>query len=153
MKSTNKILSVAVILLLLVNIGLVVYMLKGRNNHGPRKTKDPFEMMVKELGMSEKQQSDYKSQKEEHFKLIRPAIDSLRKARIAMFSLVREPNVNDSIVDDYSRRIAEQQAIINKLTLNHFRKVRNVFTPEQQPKFDEFIKKIMQKRRDSSGKK
>lgn len=154
MNSSNKILSIAVVLLLLVNVALVIFIIKGKGKSAPRKGKDPFTMMVKELDMSDQQQTDYKAQKEEHLKTIRPLFDSLRSAKTAFFSLIKDPNVNDSTVADYSRKITEQQAVIDKYTFSHFKRVRALFTPAQQPKFDAFVQKMMQRgRRDSSNRK
>ena len=155
MNSNNKILSIAVVLLLLVNIALVIFMVKGKSKATPRKNREPLEMMVKELKMTEEQQKSYKAQKDEHVKNIRPLFDSLRSAKTAFFSLIKHAEVNDSVVDLYSRKISEQQNTIDKLTFAHFKRVRNLFTAEQQPKFDEFVKKMMNRggRRDSSNKK
>jgi Spy/CpxP family protein refolding chaperone len=151
MNSTNRILSVAVVLLLLVNIAMVIFMIRGKGKAPSRKGKEPFEMMVKELNMTEEQQKTYKAQRDEHFKQMKPLVDSLRSARTAFFSLVKEENVNDSTLDIYNQRIVEQQAKIDKAIFSHFKRSRSLFTPEQQPKFDEFIKKMMQRgRRDSS---
>jgi len=156
MKNT-KILSIAVVLLLLVNIALVIFMVKGRKGPGRWDGgRDPFAMMVKELDMTEQQQTDYKLQKEEHFKVIRPLFDSLRSAKTAFFALTRETNVSDSVVNVYSQLITDRQAEIDKLTFAHFKKVRGLFTPEQQPKFDTFVQKMMQRGRrdkDSAQKK
>lgn len=155
MNTTNKILRIAVLLLLLTNIALVIFMVRGRD-HKPstRKGKEPFEMMVKELNMSEVQQKEYKAQREEHFKSMKPLVDSLRTARTAFFSLVKDSSVSDSVLNAYNERITAQQAVIDKSIFNHFKKVRSIFTPEQKPKFDAFVQKMMQRgRRDSSGKK
>ena len=153
---TNKILAIAVVFLLLTNIGLVIFML----NKKPQSDKwrgrvDLFEMMVKELNMTEQQQKDYKLQKDEHFKNIKPLFDSVRAAKTAFFALTKEQNVNDSLVNQYSLRISEKQSAIDKLTFAHFKRVRGLFTDEQQPKFDEFVQKMMQQRgrRDSTGKR
>ncbi|MEO6611594.1 MAG: Spy/CpxP family protein refolding chaperone [Chitinophagaceae bacterium] len=153
--SNNKMLTIAVVLLLLVNIALVIFMVKGRKpaerGHGKG---DPFEMMVKELNMTEQQQKDYKEQKEEHFKNIKPLFDSVRAAKTAFFALIKDTTVSDSTIAVYGQRITEKQAAIDKLTFAHFKRVRNLFTPEQQPKFDEFIQKMMQRgRKDSASKK
>jgi Spy/CpxP family protein refolding chaperone len=111
-------------------------------------------MMVKELNMTEPQQKDYKQLKEDHFKIIRPLFDSVRAAKTAFFSLIKDNTVSDSTVNAYAQRISERQSTIDKLTFDHFRRVRNLFTPEQQPKFDEFVKKMMQQRgrKDSTSK-
>jgi hypothetical protein len=78
--SSNKILTVAVVVLLLINIALVIFMMQGRKTKGDKMhgKGEPFEMMVKELGMTVQQQTDYKSMKEEHMKTMRPLFDSVR---------------------------------------------------------------------------
>lgn len=151
--ASNKILTIAVILLLLVNVAMLVFMLKGRK-HGDRRQggKSPFEMMVKELNMTEQQQTEFKKMKEDHFTNIRPVMDSVRSLKRSMFELVKEENLNDSLVNRYSAMIAEQQAIADKATINHFRKVRALFTGDQQKKFDDFVQKMMQRRRGPGNK-
>ena len=158
MKNT-RILSVAVVLLLITNIALVVFLLMGRPQKGdPRKGKgpssEPSEMMVKELNMTDQQKQQYKQLKEEHFKNVRPYFDSLRAAKTDFYGLVKNPAINDSLINAYSNRIAEKQVELDKMTLSHFRRVRDLFTPEQQPKYDSLIHKMMQRgRRDSSARK
>src|SRR5450432_624917 len=100
MKSSNKILTIAVVVLLLTNITLVAFMVFGKNKQEDKRPAkgDPFEMMVKELNMTDQQQKDYKEQKEEHFKNIKPLFDSVRAAKTAFFALLKEPDVNDSTV-------------------------------------------------------
>lgn len=157
MRNNNKILTIAVILLLVANIALVAFMLmgkkKGRDKHARRP--DPVEMMTKELNMTEQQQAEYRQLKEEHFKNVKPLFDSVRVAKTAFFALSKEPNVSDSLINVYSNRVAEKRAELDKFTLAHFRRIRNLFTAEQQPRFDTFMQKMMQRergRRDSAGK-
>ncbi len=156
MKSaTTRILSIAVVLLLLTNIALVIFMMSGKRHVEDKRRMRPdlFEMMVKELNMTDQQQKDYKQLKEEHFKSVRPLFDSIRSAKTAFFSLIKAPAVNDSLLQVYNQRVMEQQAKLDKLTFDHFRRVRNLFTAEQQPKFDSFMLRMMQHgRRDSSSK-
>lgn len=150
MKSSNKILTIAVILLLITNITLVAIMVMGKGNKERRSGREQaFEMMVKELDMTEAQQKEYKQLKELHFKDSKPLFDSLRAARNAFFALVKDSSANDSVMALHSQRISERQAAIDRNTFAHFRKVRQLFTPEQQPKFDTFVQKMMQRRRDS----
>jgi periplasmic protein CpxP/Spy len=154
--STTRILSLAVVLLLLTNIGLVLFMVYGKKDHRGRKMRgEPMEMMAKELNMTEQQKKDYKQLKDEHFKSVRPLFDSIRATKTAFFELVKDTSASDSLVDAYSQKVAAQQSKLDKLTFEHFRRVRGLFTAEQQPKFDSFVRKMMQRggRRDSSGKK
>ena len=155
--SGNKILIGAVVLLLLVNIALVVFMIKEKNSHKGRYQGgkgDASEMMAKELNMTEEQKKAHKQLKEEHFKNIKPLFDSLRSAKTAFYSLVKDSVVSDSMINAYSQRINEKQSVIDKLTFAHFKRIRNLFTAEQQPKFDQFVQKMMQRgRKDSADKK
>jgi protein CpxP len=103
--------------------------------------------------LTQKQKKQTTALKEEHFKTVRPLFDSVRAAKTALFGLVKEPVVSDSLLDAYNQRVIDQQTKLDKLTYQHFRKVRDLFTPEQQPKFDIYIQKMMQRgRRDSTGK-
>lgn len=150
MKSSNKILTIAVILLLITNIGLVAMMVLGKGKKDRKNGREEaFEMMVKELDMSDAQQKDYKMLKEEHMKNSKPLFDSLRAARNTFFALVKDSAVSDSVLNIYSQHISERQAAIDKNIFAHFKRVRNLFTPEQQPKFDTFVQKMMQRRRDN----
>ncbi len=156
---TNRILTIAVILLLLVNVAMLIFMLKGRGHYGMKnRGGGPFDMMVKELNMTDSQQKEFRKLKDEHFTAIRPVFDSVRALRKSLFDLVRVENVNDSLVNTYSTLISEQESVINKLTIAHFRKVRALFSGEQQKKFEDFVQKMMQRRgpggmkRDSIGR-
>ena len=146
--SSNKILSAAVILLLVVNTVLLLFMWRGKDKHDVKRPQGggPFETMVKELNMTEQQQNDYKKLRDDHFAAIKPLFDSIREARKNFMLLVKETNVSDSALNAYSGRVAEKQAAIDKLTFNHFRKVRALFSGDQQKQFDEFVQKMMTQR-------
>ena len=149
---TNRILTIAVVLLLIVNVAMLIFMLKDRGHHDMKNREGgPFDMMVKELNMTEQQQAEFKKLKDEHFAAIKPVFDSVRTLKKSLFGLVKEENVNDSLVNNYSALISQQQAIIDKLTINHFRKVRALFSGDQQKKFEDFVQKMMQRRGGPQG--
>lgn len=153
--SINKLLAIAVILLLLINTVLLVFIWKEKEKpvlQHPQGNGGPFETMVKELNMTEQQKNDYKKLRDEHFAKVRPLFDSIRQIRSSLFKLVKDSTANDDSVSFYSKRIAEKQAIIDKLTLTHFQKVRKLFAPDQQIKFDEFMQKMIQRRRDTTNR-
>lgn len=157
MKNTsNRFLTIAVVLLLLVNIAMIVFMVRGRNHHDlkhPGKPGSPFETMEKELNMDDKQKEEVKKLRDEHFAGIRPLFDSIRAAKTAFFSLVKDPNVTDSQLNVYDKRITDIQSTIDKLTFAHFKSVRALFNADQQQKYDEFIQKMMQRRKDTTVKR
>lgn len=154
---TNKFLLIAVILLLIVNIALIAFMVLGKGKNGPSKTeggKAAFEKMKKELGMNETQKKEYDSLRDAHFARIRPLFDSIRQTRQALYSLIKEEYLNDSLVTAYSNIIFEKQSQADRLTINHFRNVRKMFTGDTQVKYDEMVQKMFQRgKKDSTDKK
>lgn len=156
MKSSNKLLILVIGLLLVSNIVLVYFLMSGNGNKPPKRDRnDPTEVMIKEVGMDEKQAATHKQMKDEHFKNVRPLYDSLRAAKAAYFGLVKDNNVTDSLARVYRERIAGWQSTIDSMTFAHFRKMRNTLNAEQQPKYDEFVQKLMQRggRKDTTTNK
>ena len=153
--SINKILAVAVILLLIVNTVLLIFIWKGKNKHEPRRLQGngAFEAMAKELSMSEQQKNDYKKLRDEHFARVRPLFDSIRQYRASFFKIIRDTTSSEDSLNVYSKRVAEKQATIDKMTFEHFKKVRALFSGDQQKQFDEYMQKMMQRRRDSSNRR
>jgi len=154
--SNTKILTIAVILLLLVNIAMIVFMIRGRGHHDVRREGGkggPFEMLAKELNMTEQQKAEHQRLRDEYFATVRPLFDSIRKAKQAFFGLAKETNVSDSLMDSYLNRIAEKQSVVDKITLAHFRKVRDLYKGDQQKKYDEFVQKMMQRQGGPGGRK
>lgn len=161
MKNNTRILTIAVILLLIVNGVMLYFILKGKG-HPDNFRKDgkggPIEMMKKELGMTDQQQKDFEAMKDAHFKNMKPLADSIRAAKTAFFSLVKEVSPSDSAINAAELKVRDLQMQADKMTFDHFRKLRNIFTADQQKKFDDFVSKMMQRpgpggwRRDSTRK-
>lgn len=159
--STIKILTIAVVLLLLVNIAMVIFMLNWRhpgndkNLHGKRD--GPFEMMAKELNMTEEQKAQHQKFRDEYFAIAHPLFDSVRAAKEAFFALLKDTSASDSLINSSARLIEERQMAVDKITFDHFRKVRTIYNSDQQKKYDELIQKMTfrspgGKRRDSANK-
>ena len=148
MTRQNKILILAVALLIIINIAMLVMMLSQRkgNRGGYKGYGDPTEVIAKEVGMTDSQKTEYVKLNEAHFKSLTPKFDSIRALKKARFEAMKAENVNDSTIAGFSTLIAEQQALIDKAAASHFRTVRAMFTGEQQKKYDAFVEKMMQRR-------
>jgi Spy/CpxP family protein refolding chaperone len=163
MKSNSKILSIAVILLLITNIALVIFMVKGKDKYDGRRSGgkgDPFETMAKELNMTEQQKKEHLQFRDEYFKTSKPLFDSVRQAKSAFFTLVKDATVSDSALNVYYKRYSDIQLIIDRQTFEHIRRVRALYAGEQQKKYDEMVQKMIQRqngrggwKKDSTGKK
>lgn len=155
MKSiSSKTYSIAIIVLLLLNLGLVGYLVFENTWHKKTTDKpDTAELFAQKMGLTKEQRAKAKEMREGYFKVIRPMADSLRAVKISFYSQVNSGVATDSVLDNYQSKINDWQRKINKQTFDHFREVRAILTPEQQPKFDEFLQKMMQRNRRDSGSK
>lgn len=155
MKSGNKLLIVVIGLLVVSNLVLAFFLLNGKaKKPAKRERNDPTEMMIKEVGMDEKQAATHKQMKDDHFKAVRPLYDSLRAAKATYFGLVKDTAVKEEMAKVYRDKIAAWQSTIDSMTFAHFRKMRSLLNPQQQLKYDEFVQKLMQRgRKDSTAKK
>ena len=153
MKSGNKLLIVVIGLLVVSNIVLAFFLLNGKTKKpAKRERNDPTEMMIKEVGMDEKQAATHKQMKDDHFKAVRPLYDSLRAAKATYFGLVKDTAVKEEMAKVYRDKIAAWQSTIDSMTFAHFRKMRSLLNPQQQLKYDEFVQKLMQRgRKDSTA--
>ena len=152
MKS-NKILSVAVVLLLLINIALVIFMLKGRNKHDTKRPPkgDPFEMIAKELKTNDAQRKQHLQYRDEYFKMVKPLNDSVKSVKSVYFSLIKDAAASDSTISNYNKRIADLQSTIDKITFEHLKRVRAIYVGEQQTKYDELVQRMVQRQGNKGG--
>lgn len=154
--ASPKTLTIAVLLLLIINTGLVVFLVMGRkekNSQSPHSRQDNFELMARELNLQEEQKEQHKSLREEHFKNVRPYYDSIRATKMALYARVPDSTVVDKDFAAYDAKVIAWQSKINRLTFEHFRKVRSLLQQDQQLEFDQFVQKMMlRNRRDSSRK-
>jgi Na+/phosphate symporter len=110
--------------------------------------------------MTEQQKKEHLQFRDEYFKATKPLFDSVRSAKSGFFALVKEATASDSLLILSNKRISEIQFTIDKLTFEHFRRVRALYAGDQQKKYDDMVQKMMQRqngrgnwKKDSTGKK
>lgn len=154
--ASPKTLTIVVLLLLIINTGLVIFLVIGRkdkNQSGAYGRQDNFELMAKELNLQEDQKAQHKLLREEYFKNLRPYYDSIRAAKTALYARIDDTTVTKIDFDTYDANASYWYSAINRMTFDHFKKVRSLLQPSQQAGYDKFIQKMMQRsRRDSSRK-
>ena len=150
-----RLLSVAVIVLLLINTALVVYLVLERNrshaHHSSSHREDAFERMARTLGYSDGQKEQHQSLRKEHMEQIRSLYDSIRQTKVVLYSRTNIVEESDSIFLNYMSNMAEWQSMINRMNYAYYKKVRSILKPEQQPLYDSMLVKMIERgRRDSS---
>lgn len=151
--TSPRFLTTAVIVLLLINTGLVIYLVLDRNkSHRPynRERMDTSALLAKEINLSPAQEKQHLELREAHFKNVGVYYDSIRQAKTALFTTTDVGN-RDSLLTVSNQKINDWQSTINAMTVSYLQKVRNILTEEQQKGYDQFVIKMMQRgRRDSS---
>ena len=147
----NRNLLIIIGVLLLTNIAVLVYFLgekkpaKPGTSHNEKDKAGIAEMLQKEVGFTDEQTAQYKQLKEKQKETIRPMYDDMRKAKDSLFKLLSYPETNDTLLNKISDVIAQKQKALDLQTFNHFKKVRTLCTPEQQPKYDSMILRMFRK--------
>ena len=144
----NRNLLIIIGVLLLTNIAVLVYFLgqkKPETSHGEGGRSSVSEMLQKEVGFNDEQTAQYKELKEKQRETIRPMYDDMRKAKDSLFRLLSYPGASDSLLNKLSDAIAQKQKAIDLQAFNHFKRVRELCTPQQQPKYDSMVLRMFSK--------
>ena len=144
----TKLLTIAVIGLLLLNFGILAKMMmqhpprpeggpNGGPHHGPGQG-GPKMIIIERLNFDEAQQKQYEVLIQEH----RHSMDSLNdeslKMKNELYSLLKEnndPKLSDAIII----QIAENQKQIEMVNFDHFKKIRSICKQEQIPAFNNLL--------------
>jgi len=142
----NKVLGWLVIILLLFNVGLLIYFLSGRHGSGAKTRKGSIvEYVKKSLSFSEEQTTQYEKLYDIHRDSLRILGDSLRDAKHRFFRLLQQQTIPDSITDAAANAVAARQLAIELNNFRHFQKVRALCKTEQQAKFDSLMIRMVNK--------
>ena len=156
----TKILSIAVILLLILNFGILAFLWLGRphtpqgipgNPPGKQDMNDrmpppgrmeggPKEFLTHELSFTDKQKQDYEKLIDEHQNDIKKIREQTKKDKDDFWDNLskKDPDVNSS-----ASKLAEDQKQLELATFKHFQKVRELCTDEQKKKFDKVINEAL----------
>ncbi len=143
----NRWLSIATLILLVANIVTLTLLWTNKKNVADEKHPPApvFEFLTKELKLNEQQQAAYKLLRDKHQADQKQFRDSIRKAKDALFSLLKQPNVADSLLQEYSRRATAFDQQLDIITFRHFQEVRALCNTEQQKKFDAIIQDVLRR--------
>lgn len=158
--SKNKSLIFIIIFLLLTNIAVLGYFLWYKQTDKPPerdKRNGIAADLQKEVGFNDQQIAQYKQLKDEQWKKFKPMLEDIRKAKDSLYRLLSNESVNDSVINMTAELIGQKQKAIDLQAFTHFKQIRALCTPEQLPKYDTLIQRMMRKmgkppRRNEQGK-
>ena len=101
--------------------------------------------LSREFQLTKEQDSAFNKMKEEHFKMMKPLWEEIRKTKDSLFRQMNNPDMNDSAIAAFTERIAAKNKLSDEMMFKHFRELRKQCTPEQQQKFDTLIPQMLTK--------
>ncbi|HMP92773.1 MAG TPA: hypothetical protein PKD90_07875 [Phnomibacter sp.] len=142
----NKVLLLVIAALLITNIGILWYYNKPEPQEKPRSRNErSAEYIKKELGFNDEQLAQYLRLRSLRDSLLRPINLQMREARLHMISLLQQPNVPDSVANKAFEAIGKVQIPMEREYYNHFRRMQAICTPEQLPRFDSMLNKMVRR--------
>jgi hypothetical protein len=155
-ESKNKSLVSIIIFLLITNVVMLIFFIvlnkpvqrnmRGRDQNGMSG------MLQKDVGFTRDQLDTYQILRKDQLDSIHILFDEVRKAKMNFYNLIYTPNVADSTLISAADEIAVRQKNLDLHMINHFKKVRNICSPDQVQKFDSSIKKIIARMVGKSGR-
>ncbi len=145
----NKILILLVAVLLLTNIALLYFFLnKPQHSKGGRPDREAATaaFLEKEIGFSPQQLKQYDSLGKIQKEKMRTVFDTMRSSKEQMLKELAAANFADTAMAQAADHSAIKQREMELAMLQHFKSIRNLCTPQQQPKFDSLYYKMMWRR-------
>lgn len=132
---------IIIVSLLLLNIGILAFLWisnKDRQEHRG----GPDRMIIERLKLDDKQQAQFEGLKYDHHSQMMTIQEEGGKLHDQLFSLLRSQPEDTVQENTLLKQIQENELQKEQVTLTHFRKLRAILRPEQQPLFDDFISEL-----------
>jgi hypothetical protein len=145
--SSKKIVTFTIIVLLLANLGLLLFMtmnpLHPRNGMQNKfNENEPKNRIIKRLGFNEEQSELFSVLARAHRDTTIKFDEKIKVDKKLLFSLLAETTPNIAIADSLTSNIARSQKQIELLHFNHFKKVKALCKGEQIEKFNTLSKDL-----------
>ena len=138
---------VFIIIFLLVTNFILLILFMSNNSSDKKQTKHDqkglYTLLQKEVGFSDAQLNQYQALRTQQRKTIKPLFNSIRGSKERFYELLYKENLPDSILYKDADSIATAQKQLDLQMFDHFKNIRNICTPQQVPKFDSSIKKVI----------
>ncbi|MES2773364.1 MAG: periplasmic heavy metal sensor [Bacteroidota bacterium] len=131
------------LILVVANLATLVYLWLPAKKQPGLPNRNGFDLLVKELQMTEAQQATYTKLRDEHQRIVRPLREQIRNAKDDLFELLDNDTVSQTVVEAAAAKPALIQQQMDMASFQHFKKLRAICTPAQQLKFDDIIQDVI----------
>ena len=147
--SRNKILLIAVIILLLTNIAILAFFLTGKGpDKGGRAGREAMltNFLQKDIGFDKTQMDAYDTLNKKNNEAMRTSFDEVRSNRQQLYKELGAEAFSDSAINVAALKVADKQKDIEVKMLTHLSNVRKLCTAAQRPRFDSLFYKVWNKK-------
>ena len=142
-----KLLTILVVLLLVLNIATIAGIWKLIDPQTlamlPPPPTGAKEYIISKLDLDEEQQKVFEELRKEHFEQIQNLQEQIRVEKDAMYDLLKSAEPDTTVTFNHIAKIMQSEERLERVTFEHFRKVRAICNTEQQQHFDAIIDQIM----------
>jgi len=145
----TKLLTIAIIGLLLLNFGILGVMFFGKSPHPPMhppqggpKGEGPKQIIIERLHFDSMQQKDYELLVVEHRNKTDELHEASKKLHDDLYSLLKNDSINQQQSDLLILEIADNQKAIENLNLDHFNAIKKLCKGEQVGHFNELVDEL-----------
>jgi Spy/CpxP family protein refolding chaperone len=136
-------LAIVIILLIVNSVVLVTIWLHKNPTENDHQNMEPKDVLIKTLSLTQKQQDLFTVMRNKHHELTSKLNDENHILRDSLFDNIKKPIIDTLLINSLSKRISDNETLIEKATLYHFRQLRGILTAEQQSKFDKVIQDVL----------
>jgi len=141
--SKLKIVSLLVIVMLLVNIGIISYIIWIKNDNPlSAQKKMPREIVIEKLGFNQEQIVAYDITIKRHQNAIRTLDDSIRNKKNQLYSRLKKNALEIDKNDPLVIELGNYQKQIETTHFNHFIEIKNICKPEQLDNFNSLTSEL-----------
>jgi len=143
----NKIYVLLIGILLLSNLALVAFFVANKPEKKEVKKEKPGgymkEALKNEVGFDDQQMATFDDMAAKHKQQMRPLFEDISKTKESFYHLLTQPATPDSLLNSAAREIGEKQRLLDLKIFTHFQNIRELCTPEQRPKFDTLVQRVV----------
>lgn len=142
----NKAMVFLVVVLLISNIGLVLYFFVFKKPTGFQGNRPGsfslVDHMKKEVGFNEEQSEKFKQLLEQNRDSMKVYAEKVKAAKTSLYKLLQQPNTPDSAITAAGITLGNEQQAMELQMFRHLQRVRALCATDQIAKFDTMVSKM-----------
>lgn len=138
----TKLLTIAVIGLLLLNLCTLTFLFLQKPMGAPPRPPKPDVFIIEKLQFDEKQQTQYQAMVKTHQQQVSNTRDSIKQIRNTLYKQLLLPPNQRTQVDTLITQFGTKQQRIEQLNFAHFNDIKQLCKPEQQANFSQLVDEL-----------